>query len=131
MTKNEIILKVKTLNLPPDSYVVFGSCPMALVGLREARDIDLVVSPEVFARLKTAGWKVVKKDGKDDWLARDVFEAHNERDFLQTLLSSATMADGVPFASLQNLKKWKQDFGREKDLADIKLIDGYLAEHKI
>jgi len=125
MTKDEIISKVKALNLPENSYVVFGSCPMAVLGLREAKDIDLVVSPQVFEQLKTIGWQVVKKGNKDDRLVWDVYEAHGELNYLQTLLSSADIVDGVPFASLAELKKWKQGCGREKDLADIKLIDEY------
>ena len=131
MTKDEIISKVKALNLPENSYVVFGSCPMAVLGLREAKDIDLVVSPQVFGFLKAAGWEVVKKGGKDNRLAWDVYEAHGEWNYLQTLLSSATMVDGVPFASLAELRKWKQGRGREKDLADIKLIDEYSEKQKI
>lgn len=45
MTREEIILKVKKLRLPEDSYVVFGSCPLATARIREADDIDLLDSP--------------------------------------------------------------------------------------
>jgi hypothetical protein len=45
MTGQDIINKVKPLNLPKGQYVVFGSCPMALAGLREAGDIDMLVTP--------------------------------------------------------------------------------------
>lgn len=134
MTKEEIITKVQELNLPRGSYVVFGSCPLAVAGIREANDIDLLVSKEIFAKLKEDGWQELRKDSNDIPLVRDAFEAHNNWDFssysptLEHLLASTTIIDGVPFASLEEVRKWKVASGRPKDLADIELIDEYLAK---
>lgn len=136
MTKDEIITKVRELNLQKGSYIVFGSCPLAVAGIREANDIDLLVSDEVFAELKRAGWQELYKSPDDIPLAKDVFEAHNNWNFstsqsynptLKTLLESATVIDGVPFASLEEVLKWKKASKRPKDLADIELINKYLA----
>lgn len=133
MTREEIITKVKALNFPKDSFVVFGSGPLALSGIREANDIDLLVSEEVFIDLKKSGWQELRKSEKDIPLVHDVFEAHDNWNFssysptLQNLLASATVVDGVPFASLEEVRKWKAASGRLKDLVDIELIDKYLA----
>lgn len=132
MTKQEIIGKVKELNLPKDSYIVFGSCPLAAASIREAGDIDLLVSNEVFTKLKEAGWQELDKGSNDKPLAHDVFEAHNSWKFssyhptLKHLLSNASVFDGIPFASLQEVRKWKVASGRPKDLVDIDLIDRHL-----
>lgn len=129
MQKEEIIAKVKKLNLPKNSYVIFGSCPMAVAGLREARDIDLLVSKEIFAKLKKDGWQEMLKDSNDKPLVSDVFEAHDNWNFssynptLEQLLATATIIDGIPFASLEEVRKWKVASGRPKDLMDIELID--------
>lgn len=131
MNKEEIIAKIKALNLPKNSYVVFGSCPLALVGLREANDIDLLVSKEIFEKLRKEGWKELHKSINDRPLVRDVFEAHDNWSFssysptLEQLLVSATVVDEIPFASLEEVRKWKTASGRSKDLADIELIDDY------
>ncbi len=131
MTKDEIISKVKELNFPEGSYVVFGSCPMAAAGIREAKDIDMLVSEEVFADLQKAGWKLAYKGPKDKPIVHDIFEAHYNWDFspyspsLKQLLSTAIILDGVPFASLQEVRKWKSVSG-PKHLPDIGLIDHYL-----
>ena len=131
MTQEEIISKVKSLNLPNDSYVVFGSCPLAIAGIREANDIDLFVSPEVFAKLRKAGWQALHKGHNDDPLIQGVFEAHDNWDFsaysptLKHLLGSATVVDDIAFASLEEVRKWKVATARPKDLADIKLINEY------
>jgi hypothetical protein len=133
MTKAEIVNKVKALNLPQGSYIVFGSCPLAAIGIREAGDIDILISDEVLEDLKKAGWQELDKGPNDKPLTYDVFEAHNSWNFssykptLEHLLSSAMLVDGVPFASLEEVKKWKQSSGRPKDLNDIELIDEYLA----
>lgn len=135
MNKQQIIDKVKSLNLTEGSYVVFGSCPLALVGLREAGDVDMLVNDETFARLRQDGWREVDKGKDDNPLAHDVFEAHNSWKFsaynptLQHLLATGTVIDGVPFASLDEVRKWKAASGRPKDFADIELIDGYLSKN--
>ena len=131
MTKEEIITKVKTLNLPKGSYIVFGSCPMAVLGIREANDIDLLVSQEIYEKLKKDGWEEIDKGPNDKPLIRDVFEAHNNWNFssynptLEDLLTSAIEVDGVTFASLEDVRKWKVASGRPKDVNDIKMIDNY------
>lgn len=131
MKKEEIIEKVKTLNLPKNSYIVFGSCPLALAGLREANDIDLLVSKELFKKLREDGWQELVKDENDKPLIHGVFEAHDHWNFspsrptLEQLLASATIVDGIPFASLEEVKIWKAGSGRPKDLTDIELIDSY------
>lgn len=131
MKKEEIIAKVKTLNLPKNSYVVFGSCPLALAEIREAKDIDLLVSREVFAKLKKDGWQFLEKSPNDKPLVHDIFEAHDNWNFssyyptLEQLLGSATIVDEIPFASLDEVRKWKVSSGRPKDLADIELIDNH------
>ncbi len=135
MTKQEIVAKVKELDLPDGSYVVFGSCPLAAAGIREAKDIDLLVSKGLFAELKKAGWRVLHKSPTDKPLTHDVFEAHDNWNFssysptLKDLLSTATIIDGVPFASLQEVRKWKLASGRPKDLTDVKLIDNHLSKN--
>jgi len=133
VTKQEIVAKVKSLRFPKDSYIVFGSAPLAVVGVREANDIDLLVSEEVFNELSKAGWKELEKSAKDIPLVHDIFEAHKNWDFssynptLHELLSRAIVIDEVPFASIEDVRKWKGASGRPKDLADIGLIDSYLA----
>lgn len=104
---------------------------MAAAGIREAQDIDLLVSEEVFKRLQHADWKVLNKGSNDNPLVSGDFEAHSNWNFtsykptLKHLLTAATFIEDVPFASLNEVRKWKVASGRPKDLVDIKLIDKY------
>lgn len=134
MTRDEIVYKVKSLNFPKDAYVAFGSCPLALFEIREAEDIDLLVSRDLYAKLGKMGWKKKIKGPKDYPFTFDVFEAHDSWDFssynptLEELLKRSVLADDIPFASLEDVRKWKAASGRKKDLVDIKLIDNYFAK---
>lgn len=109
---------------------------MAAVGIREANDIDMLVSPEVYESLKKAGWRQIHKGPSDTPLTHDVFEAHDNWEFspysptLEVLLGSAMEVDGVTFASLAEVRKWKAGSGGLKHLADVKLIDEYLESQK-
>ena len=102
---------------------------MALVGLREASDIDMLVTKELFDELREAGWQEQVKNANDKPITYGDFEAHYAWNFssyqptLDQLLKAATVVDGVPFAALAEVRKWKHSSGRPKDLADIKLID--------
>ena len=133
MTAREIIDKVRALNLPKKSYIVFGSCPLAIAGIREANDIDLYLTPEAYEVLKARGWRELKKGPRDVPIVYDVFEAHNNWNFgksynptLTELQATATIIEDVPFASLEEVRKWKISSGRPKDLTDVELIDKYL-----
>jgi hypothetical protein len=136
MTKQDIIAAVKTLGMPSGSYVVFGSCPMALAGIREAGDIDMLVSDELLERFKTEGWQQIDKGHNDKPFTHGVFEAHNNWEFssyhptLKQLLKTATTVNDVTFASLDDVRKWKLASGRPKDLVDVALIDAHLSKQR-
>ena len=53
-----IIKLVKKLDLPIGQYVVFGSGPLDVHGIRETWDVDICVKPELFEKLKlTKEWE--------------------------------------------------------------------------
>jgi hypothetical protein len=132
MKRKDIISKVKSLHFPNGSYIVFGSGPLAVLGIRGVNDIDLLVSQELYKELAKKGWKKIYKGPKDEPLTHDIFEAHHNWDFspyaptLPELLTRAMDIEGIPFASLEDVQKWKEASGRPKDFFDQKLIDNYL-----
>lgn len=127
-----IIEKIKVLNLPPDQYVVIGSGTMAALGIREASDIDMSVLPELHKKLRESGeWEEDVRYGKV-FLKKDDFEINPGLSWegyntsTAEAIKSALIIDGVPFLNLDELKKFKRALGRDKDFADIRLIDDYL-----
>jgi len=119
--------ELKKLNLPIDQFAIFGSGPLAVRGLRENDDLDIVASEELWNQLTEKYKPVSDKEIKigsiqifKHW--RPWFDDSRE------LIESADLINGVRFVNLADVKKWKSAMGREKDLADIKLIDKFQNE---
>ena len=50
---------------------------------------------------------------------------------VQEIIETADMVEGIPFISLEQLKIFKEVYGREKDRKDVELIDKYLKSIEI
>lgn len=129
-----IIQKIKELNFPPDQYVVFGSGTLDILGIRSAVDIDISVTKDLHEELRKSGeWKEEEKYGKI-FLKNDVFEINPElcwekyKTTTEEAITCALIIEDIPFINLDELIKFKQALGREKDFKDIELINKYQAE---
>jgi predicted nucleotidyltransferase len=123
-----IVERVKALGLPLDQLVVIGSGLLDAYGLRESRDVDLVVSKELYEKCRDElGYALHSKHTSNDHLEKDdvevwldwgntLFEAHRDM---------AVTVDGVMFVNPQFLSAWKRSRGTEKDLKDVELLDEY------
>jgi hypothetical protein len=120
--------KIAQLNLPTGSYVVFGSCVLEMSGIRPARDIDIVVTPEVFEKFKASGdWRTVQHEGFET-LEKGEFDLTKSWDHpeglpnVEELQESAVIIDGVPCVTLERVLNWKREQKRDKDLRDLELV---------
>lgn len=130
-----IIEEVRKLDLPAGEYLVLGSGILGALGIREIGDIDLLVSPSVFDKLRTEGWAYdeIEIEGQlrehlsrgDVEVYRDFWYGGNHPD-PATLIADPHMIDGIPFLSLQKLVEIKGVLARPKDLRDIELVEAYL-----
>jgi predicted nucleic acid-binding protein len=132
---DNIILRVKKLDLPEGQYMVTGSAILQILGIRAAQDIDLLVSPELFKELKEKrGWPVHPKypssiDNEDKTAgAKQSLDFMKQNYTLDEALKLAYWYEGIPFMGLELLIDAKTQLGREKDLKDIELIKEYLAK---
>ena len=130
--KQNLLDKVKALNLPLGEYALFGSAPMFVRGLREEmHDVDIVVTEKLWEKMQAVpGWKMETANSGDPVLRCEKLElfggwAPGEWD-VDALIRTADVIDGLPFVTLANVLKWKKAYGREKDLADVKKIEEYL-----
>lgn len=133
--KVNIIEKIKELNFPPDQYVVVGSGILEALGIRKAADIDMAVTPKLFETLLATGeWETEEKYGKI-FLKKDGFDISsklsqpNYPTTTEEAIESALVIEGIPFMNLEELKRFKLSRGREKDKADIALIEKYQQEN--
>lgn len=123
--------RVKNLELPLDELIVFGSGLLAANGLREANDIDLVVTSELFEKLLKSGDYEHGKTEDGPWLRKDDVEIWLNwlpgNDFV-FLMDDSVIVDGVRFVSPKFLIERKLERGTDKDLNDVQLLKGVYGE---
>ncbi len=130
MSNHELFQKVKELHLPVGKYALFGSAPLAIRGIRECRDIDMIVSEDVWEEYKRKGWECAVAAHGSEYLSHDDIELWKdwypgEWD-VSDIIAKAEIIDGLPFVTLDTVVKWKKLKGREKDIRDIELIEEFL-----
>jgi predicted nucleotidyltransferase len=133
----DIYKKLRELNFPMGEYVVVGGA-MTAHGIRDAHDLDILVSPTLYQKLYREGWSqctcdqcletsrlMLKKDHVDI-LPNLMFGSYLGD--TTTLVQEADMINGYPFIKLTEFIKFKYELGRQKDIEDIKLMQQYLSE---
>lgn len=130
----KLLEQLKKMKLPKDAYAIFGSGPIGIRDIRDTHDLDIIVSDELFEEIKSDSSYINKSfeiNGRSvEMYYKNGIEIYNkwgpgEWD-TNKIIQSAEIIDGMPFASLDMVIKWKKIAGREKDLEDIKLIEEYM-----
>ena len=119
--------RIRSLKLSPKDYVVIGGGVLELLGIRETAETDLVVNQKTYNRLNSDHWKEYIQDSGKKILSRRGYKIMLNwvgRD-LNYLQRSATLIDGIPVISLNDLIACKIQLGRKKDLEDILVIKAY------
>ena len=133
MNKIEFIEKVNALEFDPSGYIVVGSGILCALEIRQADDVDVVVTEDLFKKLGNNP-KYQKKyfDDGSYYLTHELYEigpswdSRDDKPNFDELKKSEQIIDGIPFVSLERLRSWKFEQGRPKDVQDIALIDAYL-----
>ena len=126
--------ELKRLGIDPDDCIVVGSGVMGALKIRQTDDLDLCVKQKTYDRFKDLGWeeKVWPQgaptihsgtvDMGTDWGDDKIIYAFED------LKKHTVEINGVTYVSLELLRSWKVNKGREKDKIDIELIDNYEAK---
>lgn len=134
----QLVNLVMVLNLEPRDFVIFGSGPLLAHGLRQTiGDLDVVVRGAVWDRVSARGAiqagsvngapTAVFHDGdiqfssgwiSDDWDPDD-------------LINRAEIIQGLPFAQLADVLRYKQALGRSKDQSDVEKLLARLATTQV
>ncbi len=126
---------LKRIHMPKDQFVVVSSGALAVRGIREANDIDVIVQPDLWAELTKK--YIVKLNGN----GIEVIALDNEIEILnpsQSIFGNSSVIkivdifkysdefDDIKYINLDHLKSIKSALGRDKDLRDITLIEEYM-----
>lgn len=132
-TKEEL----QKIGLHQDNSVVIGSGILKALNIRESHDIDVTVSEYYYERLSSyTRFKKAENHGREV-LVDDLFEVGTSWEVLDKiwkvndLLDQSVIIDGVRYITLEFLlavkRSWLSDYDvRQKDIDDVKLIEGYL-----
>lgn len=124
--------ELKALKLLTGQYAIFGSGPLAIRNLRDAGDIDIIVTQELWEKLAKRYPQTVKETIKGPVTSINIGHIEIYRDWLnltpkvKELIDSADIINGLPFVKLDYVIEWKTFMGRDKDKNDLKLIKAYL-----
>ena len=131
MEFDSLLKDLKKLNLPKNEFAIFGSGPLAIRGIRDSRDLDIIVKPELWNNLaKKYKIEKFKVEPKKQFIKIGEIEIYP--DWLpwlkntENLIDTADFINEVPYVKLKYVIKWKEMFNREKDKKDIELIEKWL-----
>jgi hypothetical protein len=123
---NSFFDEARALDLPLGEYAIFGSGPMVVRGIREGRDIDIIVTKSLFEKLRDRYAEYIHDEklelGKIELSAKCLDYSDGE---IMSLISTAEVREWLSFASLDEVIKFKKRLWREKDIKDIELIREY------
>ena len=118
--KYSLIQHLKELSFPEKEYWVVAGGAMVLHGFRkQTRDIDLGCCTLLADKLEQQGYLVSRCDDG----TRKILYSENVEIFENWIEDTVEIIGGIPVVSVDGLIQMKKKLGREKDLADIALIE--------
>lgn len=119
--------KIKATGWPLEDVIVVGGGLLDQLGLRPAGDIDVVVSPELFATISSDSRYRLEQKGPDRcciWDNNEVFSSWFGVEF-DELKEQTVSYDGVKFLDVPHTIEWKRRMARSKDIDDIATLEAW------
>lgn len=120
LDKNSLLQRLQALPFSKTDYWVVAGGAMVLHGFRpQTQDIDLGCTARLADQLERQGYAASRcEDG-----TRRISYAENIEMFENWIEGTVDVISGVPVVSVDGLIQMKRKLGREKDAADIALIE--------
>jgi hypothetical protein len=122
-----LIANLKKESLPIGEYAVFGSAILAVKGLREAPNIDVIVTDKLWEELKDN-----QEPDEEGFIRRNSIKFSNwwfapTRKNIPTMIKEAETIEGIPFVKIEEVLDYKKFLNRYKDKKDVELIREFLS----
>lgn len=128
LNKKDIIEILSSLNFPRDEYCIIYGAALCLHGVKlNTKDIDCWCTPNLFNKLISEGYKVEKAP-----LGGDMIKVNQYVDFFykDNIPPNIVYINNIRVQTLEAIREEKIRRGREKDIADVKLIDEFIKLNK-
>lgn len=118
--KDSLLQRLRKLSFSEKEYWVIAGSAMVLHGFRpQTHDIDLGCSTFLADKLERQGYAVSRcEDG-----TRKILYSEDVEIFENWIEGTVEIISGVPVVCVDGLIQMKKKLGRDKDLADIALIE--------
>lgn len=120
--------KLESMSMSKDEFVIYGSAPLVLRGLKEKNnDLDVLVKDNLWDKLKVEYPNNINGDYID---VDGVSFTHRSSDFFESMdsiMKKADVIDGYHIMNLEETVKWKEKTGNEKHIEDARKIRDYLS----
>lgn len=125
--KHSLLKRLRELPFSEEEYWVVAGGAMVLHGFRpHTSDIDLGCSTLLADKLEQQGYTVSRyEDG-----TRRIIYSENIEIFENWIEGTVETISGIPVVCADGLIQMKKKLGREKDLADIALIEKVRGSHR-
>ena len=142
MDKAKLLSVMKKLSLPKGQFAIFGGACLTAHDIRPTSDLEIFVTPDLYAKLKRQGWQervtgstgatyqtktildvpilVFVTCGSDRWQPN-----------ADAYITNPEIISDLPLMPLREMRAWKAATARPKDLIDVKLIDVHFAENTV
>ena len=129
MNFQNLLKELDALNFPAEKYAITSSGPLAVRGIRPARDIDLVVMDDLWLELGQK-YPIKKMEYCDSISIGSIEVLGNFRGenlySPKEQIAKADLIDGRRYVNLEMIVAFKKALGRDKDKHDLELINDYL-----
>ena len=120
---------LEEMNISKDDFVIYGSAPLVLRGLKEKNnDLDILTTESLWDRLKVE----YPNNMQGDYIeVNGVSFTHNPNGFFDSTdeaIRKADVIDGYHVMNLTETVKWKEKTGVTKHLEDAGRIKSYLSQ---
>jgi hypothetical protein len=119
---------LRSLDLPPEDFAVFGSGPLLVRGIIDrAGDLDVICRRAVWQMVQGLG-PTIEQDGVPVLSLFDGLVTFGTRwaigDFdVDRLIDTAEMIDGLPFVAIEHVVAYKRLAGRPKDQDHLRRLE--------
>jgi len=131
---DDLLIELDTLKIPKGKYVIVGSGPLGVRGIRESKDLDILVENDLWKELlkkygvfNKNGNKVIKISDKIEALGSKTFPNEpTDSPTVEEQIRDAELIRGYPFQSIKHFRFFKEIGSRQKDLDDVILLQRWV-----
>ncbi len=125
----QYIRELEKLNLPESEYAIIGSTVLAVHGIRDNKDIDIITTNKLLNVIKNKfKYQETKFTLKICNTHIEVWKSCPNIKNIDLLIKNSEIINSRPFVKLKYILRYKNGSNKLQDKIDIKLIKNYLKQ---